>query len=65
MKVEHKFNLRGYSGKLGNVVYCSYFNYKLCHCRIFTYPKLAENHLRMREINNNLNALYMQASEAY
>jgi hypothetical protein len=65
MKVEHKFNLRSYSGKLGSMVYSSYFNYKLCHSRIFTYPKLTASHIRMREINNNLNALYMQASEAY
>ncbi len=39
MKVELKYNLRGYSGKLGNVVYSSYFNYKLCHSRVFSYPK--------------------------
>jgi len=65
MKVELKYNLRGYSGKLGNMVYCSYYNYRLCHNRIFTYPKLSDHHLRMREINNNLNALYLQASEAY
>lgn len=65
MKVELKFNLRGYSGKLGNMVYSSYFNYKLCHSRIFSYPKLSASHIRMREVNNNLNALYMQANEAY
>ncbi|GAB1468691.1 hypothetical protein MASR2M64_14350 [Candidatus Cloacimonadota bacterium] len=65
MKVELKYNLRGYSGKLGNMVYCSYYNYRLCHSRIFTYPKLSENHLRMRDISHNLNELYLQASEAY
>ncbi len=65
MRVGLKYNLRGYSGKLGNMVFCSNFNYKLCHNRIFTYPKLTENHIRMREINNNLNALYMLSSEGY
>ncbi len=65
MKATLNYNLRGYSGKLGDVVYSSYYNYRLCHSRIFRYPTLTDTHSRMREINNNLNALYMQASEAY
>jgi hypothetical protein len=65
MKVTLKYKLRGYSGKLGNMVYSSYYNYQLCHSRIFTYPMLTDTHNRMQEINNNLNALYMLSSEAY
>ena len=65
MKVGLKYRLRGYSGKLGDMVYSSYYNYKLCHSRIFRYPTLTDTHSRMREINNNLNALYLQASDAY
>lgn len=65
MKVALRFNLRGYSGKYKNVVYSSYYNYRLCMVRKFTYPTLTENHIRMSEINSNLNALYLQASEAY
>ncbi len=65
MKVSFKLNLGAYSGKYRNVVYRQYFNYRLCHTRIFTYPKITEQNLRLKAINANINVLYQQMSDGY
>lgn len=65
MKVTLTLNLGAYSGKLGEVVYISHYNYRLCHGRIFSPPKQTEQNLKIKEINANLNALYLQTTEGY
>jgi hypothetical protein len=47
------------------MVYYNYFNYRLCYLRKFTAPTLGENHEAMKEINLNLNALYLTANAEY
>ena len=65
MKVNLQNCMRAYSGKLGNVVYCSYYNYRLCLGRRYVSPTLGKQHLKMKEINLNLNALYLTANPDY
>jgi hypothetical protein len=65
MKVKLNNGCRGYSGKLGNVVYCSYHNYQLCLGRKYVFPKLGAQHQTMKEINLNLNAMYLAANPDY
>ena len=65
MKVNLQNCIRAYSGKLGNVVYCSYYNFRLCLGRKYVYPALGEQHQLMQSINLNLNALYQVAHPDY
>jgi len=65
MRVDFKYNIRSYSGKLGNVVYYNYFNYQLCLVRKFGCGGKTENKQKMKAIFLHLNALYWETSADY
>ena len=62
LRLRFKYGIRCYSGKLKDTVFSGFHSYRLCHRRSFKYPQLSSHHIRMGEIDQHLNALYLQAS---
>jgi len=65
MKVNLVNWLRAYDGRLGNLVYYSLYNGRVCLARKDRYPTIGDNHHKMKAIFSHIKDLYHEASPDY